>query len=79
MSAAVLPEAAVAQSDIEKTQDNGRVLGQGGNSDTDDSTKQSGEQEASWNWDTDPHNPYNWSSGRRALQVTAIASIAFLA
>ncbi|KAB5536691.1 major facilitator superfamily transporter [Coniochaeta sp. 2T2.1] len=36
-------------------------------------------EQTPWDWNDDPHNPYNWSSGTKAMQVTIIASIAFLA
>jgi hypothetical protein len=32
-----------------------------------------------WDWNEDPHNPYNWSSGKKAMQVVVIGSMAFLA
>lgn len=28
-------------------------------------------------WDNDPENPYNWSTGRKVLQVLMLASAAF--
>jgi len=65
--------------DAEKTQDEGSHSAQSDNSDREDVGEKSGAQEDVYNWDTDPHNPYNWSSGQRAMQVFAIASIAFLA
>lgn len=79
MTTQTLPEAPIDQQDVEKTQENSSSAFQGGNSDTDDGSKRSEEQESSWSWDTDLHNPYNWSSRQKALQVIAIASIAFLA
>jgi hypothetical protein len=79
MTAAITPNASNNPPDIEKEQQDGMVSGQGSSSDTDDGAKQSGEQDAPWDWETDPNNPYNWTSGRKAVQVTIIASIAFLA
>jgi len=79
MATTTLPETDVAQQDVEKTREDNGTPVQGSGSDTDDSAKRSGEQELSWNWDTDPHNPYNWSSEEKALQVVIISSIAFLA
>ncbi len=57
---------------------------QSGSSDAEDGSKsedevQAGTAQAAWDWDTDPHNPYNWPRGKKAMQVGIIASIAFLA
>jgi hypothetical protein len=35
-------------------------------------------EQAAWDWDTDAHNPYNWPSSRKAMQVAIISSIALL-
>lgn len=48
-------------------------------SDTEDNANKTSEKQELWDWETDPHNPYNWSSGKKAVQIGAIASIAFLA
>jgi hypothetical protein len=31
-----------------------------------------------YDWNQDPHNPYNWPSKRKAMQVAIIASVGFL-
>lgn len=61
---------------MEKT-DEIRAPAQPTSSDTEDGIAKV--EDEPWDWETDPHNPYNWSSGKKAVQVGAIASIAFLA
>lgn len=49
------------------------------NSDQEDSkADEAASNQDEYDWNTDPHNPYNWSAGRKAVQVAAISSIAFL-
>ncbi len=33
----------------------------------------------SWDWSTDPHNPYQWPESRKWAQVGMVSSQAFLA
>jgi MFS family permease len=40
---------------------------------------EAGVGETPWDWNVDPHNPYNWPSGKKAMQVGIISSIALLA
>lgn len=54
------------------------VAEQAAGTDTENETKPQ-RPETEWDWDNDPHNPYNWPSGRKAVQVCIIASIAFVA
>ncbi|KAK4442301.1 major facilitator superfamily transporter [Podospora aff. communis PSN243] len=76
----ILPDPTASEDIFEKAQEPQSPLDHG-TSESDDASrhKRSGEVEGTWSWDTDPHNPYNWTSGQKALQVTAIASIAFIA
>jgi hypothetical protein len=83
MSANTVSEQGVTGQDLaEKDVDHGHAA-QSGGSDAEEGAKPDGpEAEAEqtpWNWNDDPHNPYNWPSGRKAMQVGIIASIAFLA
>ncbi|KAJ4856730.1 major facilitator superfamily domain-containing protein [Trichoderma breve] len=32
-----------------------------------------------WDWETDPHNPYNWPASRKAWQIAIVSSMAFTA
>jgi hypothetical protein len=32
-----------------------------------------------FDWDNDPHNPYNWPEWKKALQIAAISACAFTA
>ena len=34
---------------------------------------------STWNWDTDAHNPYNWPTWKKTLQIIAISGVAFVA
>ncbi|KAK1758911.1 major facilitator superfamily transporter [Echria macrotheca] len=36
-------------------------------------------QAAEWDWNADPHNPYNWPQWKKVAQVVNISSIAFVA
>jgi hypothetical protein len=36
-------------------------------------------QDVSWDWNTDPDNPYNWPAGKKWWQVAMISSFGFLA
>jgi hypothetical protein len=49
------------------------------NSDQEDGkVEEAANSQDDYGWDTDPHNPYNWSTGQKAAQVATISSIAFL-
>lgn len=69
--------------DHEEKSDNGNLEAQSGNSDGEDAVKSGKAEEegegSTWDWNTDPHNPYNWPSGKKAMQVGIISSIALLA
>ncbi|KAH8910652.1 MFS general substrate transporter [Coniochaeta sp. PMI_546] len=82
MTANIVSEKDVNQQDPAEEQDidHGQAA-QSGSSDTEDGVKWDGPkvetEQAQWDWNEDPHNPYNWPSGRKAMQVGIIASIAF--
>lgn len=82
MGADVVSENDATQEDVaEKDSSHGQAA-QSGSSDTEDGTKSDeieAETEQPWDWNEDPHNPYNWPSGKKAMQVGIIASIAFVA
>lgn len=84
MTANIVSEKDVNQQDPAEEQDidHGQAA-QSGSSDTEDGVKwdgpKAGTEQAQWDWNEDPHNPYNWPSGRKAMQVGIIASIAFVA
>ncbi|KAK3349580.1 major facilitator superfamily transporter [Lasiosphaeria hispida] len=79
MTPAILAEREASQQDLEEKGDDSTLNAQAGGTDTEDGAKLDGPEEIPWDWNTDPHNPYNWSSGKKAIQVGSIASIAFLA
>lgn len=56
----------------EKAQDNGSR-----GSDSDEASKEP--DASSWDWSKDPENPFNWSGGKKAMQIAMTASIALLA
>jgi len=68
----------IAEKDIENGQAANSASSDAEDGNTSDIPEARSEQ-TPWDWNHDPHNPYNWSSGRKAMQVVIIASIAFLA
>ncbi len=83
MSADVLSEKDADQQDVaEKDISHGQAA-QSGSSDTEDGAKsdeiETEREQRPWDWNEDAHNPYNWPSGKKAMQVGIIASIAFVA
>lgn len=56
----------------EKAQDDGTR-----GSDTDEASKE--RDASSFDWSKDPENPFNWSGGKKAMQIAMTASIALLA
>ena len=64
----------------EKAEDSSRNSQTGPGGSGTDSEEASKEQDANiWDWSKDPANPYNWPSGKKAMQIAITASIALLA
>jgi hypothetical protein len=87
MAANIIPDADYHPKDFAEKEvdevDHGQAA-QSSSSYVEDGAKLEGQPEAEpeqppWDWNQDPQNPYNWPSGRKAMQVVIIASIAFLA
>lgn len=84
MAANTTPEADDQDTDCpEKEVDNGQAAPSGSSEVEDETTldghAEAGPVEAPWDWNEDPHNPYNWPAGRKAMQVATIACVGFLA
>lgn len=83
MIEAALTEAAAGQQAPAEKSDNSTLAAQAGSSDAEDRCELERQEaegdDASWDWNTDPHNPYNWAASKKATQVGIISSIAFLA
>lgn len=68
--------------DAVKRMEDGRGLGDVAGEKEDDekaSISASGATNATWDWNTDPDNPYNWKKGKKWAQVGMASSFAILA
>ena len=84
MGATVLPGGADPQGLAEKAENSSETLRQAAaGTDSDDGVTMAKGGNAStgaeaWDWSKDDANPYNWPSGRKAMQIAIVALMAFL-
>lgn len=82
MTGATTSETAVDLPDLVEKADECALVAQPDSSDVEDGAKYDSTdieiEQPPWDWNLDPQNPYNWSEGKKAMQVIAISSIALL-
>lgn len=84
MTGNVIPEADSQDTDFADKEANSGPGAHASSSDVEEGIKSDGQaeaaaEEAPWDWNEDPANPYNWPSGRKSMQIAIIASVGFLA